>query len=58
MGELTRTGRTPHRPYYASADATPLFVWLIGELSLRQPDLARELRPHWEAAPQLVPDRR
>ncbi len=50
VGELTRTGRTPHRPYYASADATPLFVWLIGELSLQQPDLARELRPHWEAA--------
>lgn len=50
VGELTRLGRTPHRPYYATADATPLFVWLVGELSAAHPDLARELRPHWEAA--------
>lgn len=50
VGELTRTGRTPHRPYYATADATPLFVWLVGELSAAFPDLARDLRPHWEAA--------
>lgn len=49
-GELTRTGHTPHRPYYATADATPLFVWLVGELSAAHPDLARELRPNWEAA--------
>ena len=49
-GELTRLGRTPHRPYYATCDATPLFVWLIGELSGRFPALAAELRPHWEAA--------
>ncbi|MEF2276822.1 glycogen debranching N-terminal domain-containing protein [Deinococcus sp. YIM 134068] len=50
VGELTRLGRTPHRPYYATADATPLFVWLVGELSRQRPDLARELRPNWEAA--------
>ena len=50
VGELTRTGRTPHRPYYATADATPLFVWLVGELSEAHPDLAAELRPNWEAA--------
>ncbi len=50
VGELTRTGRTPHRPYYATADATPLFVWLVGELSAAHPDLASELRPNWEAA--------
>lgn len=50
VGELTRTGRTPHRPYYATADATPLFVWLVGELSAEHPELAAELRPHWEAA--------
>ncbi|MPY66366.1 amylo-alpha-1,6-glucosidase [Deinococcus sp. SDU3-2] len=49
-GELTRLGRTPHRPYYATADATPLFVWLVGELSRERPELAAELRPHWEAA--------
>ncbi|PNY80220.1 amylo-alpha-1,6-glucosidase [Deinococcus koreensis] len=51
-GELTRIGRTPHRPYYATADATPLFVWLIGELSAAHPGLASELRPNWEAALQ------
>lgn len=50
VGELTRTGRTPHRPYYATADATPLFVWLVGELGGTHPELVRELRPHWEAA--------
>ncbi|THF85573.1 amylo-alpha-1,6-glucosidase [Deinococcus sp. KSM4-11] len=50
VGELTRTGRTPHRPYYATADATPLFVWLVGELSRTHPALVHELRPHWEAA--------
>lgn len=50
VGELTRLGRTPHRPYYATADATPLFVWLVGELSAGRPELAAELRPHWEAA--------
>ncbi|CAM4158206.1 glycogen debranching N-terminal domain-containing protein [Deinococcus marmoris] len=50
VGELTRTGRTPHRPYFATADATPLFVWLVGELSAAHPDLAAELRLNWEAA--------
>jgi glycogen debranching enzyme len=49
-GELTRTGQTIFRPYYGSADATPLFVWLVGELSRSRPDLARELRLSWEAA--------
>ncbi|WP_339097665.1 amylo-alpha-1,6-glucosidase [Deinococcus sp. VB142] len=50
VGELTRLGHTPHRPYYATADATPLFVWLVGELSQAHPGLAQELRPRWEAA--------
>ncbi|WP_081908937.1 glycogen debranching N-terminal domain-containing protein [Deinococcus sp. YIM 77859] len=50
VGELTRLGRTPHRPYYATADATPLFVWLVGELAEQHRELAQELRPHWEAA--------
>lgn len=49
VGELTRSGKTQHRPYYASADATPLFVWLCGEIGRRDPSAARELRPHWEA---------
>lgn len=50
VGELTRLGRTPHRPYYATSDATPLFVWLVGELSKAHPGIVQELRPHWEAA--------
>ncbi|MBZ9714084.1 glycogen debranching N-terminal domain-containing protein [Deinococcus multiflagellatus] len=50
VGELTRLGHTPHRPYYATADATPLFVWLVGELAQADPALAHDLRPHWEAA--------
>nr|WP_246350965.1 glycogen debranching N-terminal domain-containing protein [Deinobacterium chartae] len=52
VGEYTRTGHTPHRPYYGSVDATPLFVWLVGEYYRQSADLelVRELRPHWEAA--------
>lgn len=49
-GELTRLGLTVFRPYYGSCDATPLFVWLVGELARSYPELATELRPQWEAA--------
>lgn len=49
-GELTRTGRTQHRPYYGTVDATPLFVWLCGELARRDPAVGAELAPHWQAA--------
>ncbi|MGI8747783.1 MAG: amylo-alpha-1,6-glucosidase, partial [Deinococcus sp.] len=49
-GELTRLGLTPFRPYYGTVDATPLFVWLVGEISRQRPEVAAELRPHWEAA--------
>ncbi|ULH14333.1 amylo-alpha-1,6-glucosidase [Deinococcus sp. KNUC1210] len=49
-GELTRLNLTVFRPYYGSCDATPLFVWLVGELSRSRPELATELRPQWEAA--------
>ncbi len=49
-GELTRLNLTVFRPYYGTADATPLFVWLVGELARSRPELAAELRPHWEAA--------
>ncbi len=31
FGELTATGQRPHSPYYGSADATPLFLVLLGE---------------------------
>jgi glycogen debranching enzyme len=30
-GELTELGLTPHRPYYGTADATPLFLVLLSE---------------------------
>src|SRR5690606_27518079 len=30
FGEITRLGVTPHRPYYGSVDATPLFLMLLG----------------------------
>ncbi len=29
-GELARTGEIPHRPYYGTADATPLWLVLLG----------------------------
>jgi glycogen debranching enzyme len=31
FGELTVIGVTPHRPYYGTADATPLFLVLLSE---------------------------
>ncbi|HEX2032115.1 MAG TPA: glycogen debranching N-terminal domain-containing protein [Actinomycetota bacterium] len=31
FGELTVTGVTPHRPYYGTADATPLWLILLSE---------------------------
>ena len=52
FGELARTGKVPHSPYYGTVDATPLFVVLLGRLheARSRLDLVRELRPHWEAA--------
>lgn len=29
-GEMSRTGETPHRPYYGSVDSTPLWLILLG----------------------------
>lgn len=52
FGELTRSGRSPHGPYYGTVDATPLFLMLLD--AHRQAtgglDLVQELRPAWEAA--------
>ena len=31
VGELARTGELPHRPYYGSVDATPLWLILLDE---------------------------
>src|SRR5690606_24181380 len=52
FGELTRTGKTPHSPYYGSVDATPLFLMLLGSHLKATGDdsLLGELRPAWEAA--------
>jgi glycogen debranching enzyme len=51
-GELARTGLVPHRPYYGSVDATPLFAWLVAETVRWTGDRALwlELRPHALAA--------
>ncbi|CAN5771064.1 amylo-alpha-1,6-glucosidase [soil metagenome] len=52
FGELSRTGVTPHSPYYGTVDATPLFVMLLHELYevTDDLDLVKDLRPSWEAA--------
>src|SRR5690606_10327972 len=52
FGELTRTGMTPHSPYYGSVDATLLFVMVLDGYEQVTGDdaLVRELRPAWEAA--------
>jgi glycogen debranching enzyme len=59
FGELTRTGKTPHAPYYGSADATPLFLMLLdGYVTATGDDtLVSELRPAWEAALAWLLDR-
>ena len=51
-GELSRTGVTPHSPYYGTVDATPLFIRLLYELYRVTDDLnlVKDLRPNWEAA--------
>lgn len=50
-GELSRTNKTPHSPYYGTVDATPLFIVLLRELYRTTSDLdfVREMQPHWEA---------
>jgi glycogen debranching enzyme len=47
FGEMTRTGETPHTPYYGSVDATPLFVIVAHATYEVTGDLAlmAELRP-------------
>ncbi len=52
FGELTATHQRPHSPYYGSADATPLFLVLLGEYHRWTGDdaLVRELEPNARAA--------
>jgi glycogen debranching enzyme len=52
FGELARTGKVPHGPYYGTVDATPLFMMLVDAYRRATGDLAlvAELRPAWQAA--------
>jgi glycogen debranching enzyme len=51
-GELTVCGDTPHRPYYGSVDATPLWLIVLSEYHRVTGDdaLVRELWPNVERA--------
>jgi glycogen debranching enzyme len=51
-GELARLGEVPHRPYYGTVDATPLFAMLFAETVKWTGDRAlwRELLPNAERA--------
>ncbi len=51
-GEMARLGEVPFGRYYGSADATPLFVMLMGEYFSRTGDVAtvRRLWPNLKAA--------
>jgi glycogen debranching enzyme len=51
-GELARTGRVPHSPYFGTADATPLFLMLAGHFYRWTADLETmtRLRPAFDAA--------
>jgi glycogen debranching enzyme len=52
FGELARLGAIPQSPYYGSADATPLFLMLLGQAMewLEDDKLLDELWPNAEAA--------
>ena len=52
VGELARTGELPHRPYYGSVDATPLWLILLDETYRWTGDLelVRSLWPNAMAA--------
>jgi glycogen debranching enzyme len=58
FGELTASGQRPHSPYYGTADATPLFLVLLGEYHRWTGDdtLVRELEGHARAALAWIAD--
>ena len=58
LGETTRLGISPHKPYYGTIDATPLWIILFDDYLKRSPDptLQRVLWPNFEAALQWVDD--
>jgi glycogen debranching enzyme len=55
-GEMARLGEIPHRPYYGSIDATPLFVMLFAEAVRWTADetLYRDLLPHVRRALEWI----
>jgi glycogen debranching enzyme len=57
-GELATLREVPHTPYYATLDATPLFVYLTREVIRWTGDwsLADELRPNLERALEWIHD--
>jgi len=56
IGELARTGELPHRPYYGSIDATPLWLILLDETYRWTGDLqlVRNLWPNALAALEWI----
>ncbi|HET9682396.1 MAG TPA: glycogen debranching N-terminal domain-containing protein, partial [Candidatus Limnocylindrales bacterium] len=56
VGELARTGELPHRPYYGSVDATPLWLILLEEAHRWTGDLelVRSLWPNALAALEWI----
>ncbi len=56
VGELARTGELPHRPYYGSIDATPLWLILLDETYrwTGDLDLVRSLWPNALAALEWI----
>jgi glycogen debranching enzyme len=57
-GELTALGVVPHRPYYGSVDATPLWLVLLSEYHRLSGDVAtvRDLWPNAERAIAWIED--
>ena len=55
-GEMVALGESPYGLYYGTADATPLFIWLLGAYLERTGDLAlvEELRGAYDAALQWM----
>jgi glycogen debranching enzyme len=55
-GEMVRLGLVPHSPYYGTADATPLFVYLFAETMRWQDDdkLYHDLLPNVNRALEWI----
>ncbi|CAN5447719.1 amylo-alpha-1,6-glucosidase [soil metagenome] len=51
-GEMARTKEIPHRPYYGTVDATPLFAWLVAEAAIWTGDAEvwENFKPHAKRA--------